>query len=64
MELFGVEEVYIKRWRRLGILPSLDGPPIRFDKKEIDQWLAEGNLERHRPHVVRAERTKGIWEAT
>lgn len=61
VELFGVEEIYIRRWIKDGSLPVAEKKPLRFDVKEIDKWIAEGNLERFQPCSVRATKLKGVW---
>jgi predicted site-specific integrase-resolvase len=45
----GVDVKHIRLWTRLGVLPCCKGPPYRYDVEEIDTWVAEGNLEKHRP---------------
>ena len=60
-ELFQIDIKHLKQLTRLGLLPKVEGTsPIRYDKKVIDQWVADGNLEKHRS--VTGMRGKGIWE--
>jgi phage terminase Nu1 subunit (DNA packaging protein) len=48
-ELFSVDLKTIKLWTRLGILPVAAGhKPTAYDQKDIDRWIAEGGLERHK----------------
>lgn len=64
VELFKVDAKQIKLWARLGTLPSLDGyRPLSFDKVEIDEWLAAGNLEKYRPEPPEVEHNheKGFY---
>ena len=63
VEVLQVNEQYIRRWIRSGVLPVYKTNPLRFRKDQIDEWVADGNLDRHRPNVVRAETVKGIWES-
>lgn len=49
----------IVRLSRLGIIPSLDRTPLRYDKKEIDVWVASGKLELHRP--AEYHHPRGVW---
>ncbi len=60
VELFQVEPKTIKMWTRLGILPCLEGySPRRYDKKDVDEWIADGQLEKHRP--VEYFHAKGVY---
>ncbi len=59
VELFEVDSATVKRWTLLGILPSLDCSPVRYDKKAIDLWVQEGKLDLHRPKAPRV--SKGIY---
>lgn len=63
VELFGVDEKHIRGWSKSGVLPVHNSSPLRYDKTKIDEWVTAGNLDRHRPNVVRAEKIKGVWEA-
>ncbi len=59
-EMFRVEIKHIKMWTRLGFLPSIEGrSPIGYDKREIDQWVADGHLDKHRPLAY--HHRKGVW---
>ena len=59
-DLFQVELQHIRMWTRLGILPSIEGrSPISYDKAVVDKWLADGNLEKHRP--ITYYHRKGIY---
>ena len=59
-ELFQVELSYIRTWTQIGILPSVEGrSPICYDKKDIDEWLAAGKLEKYRPMTY--HHRKGFW---
>jgi len=60
-ELFSVDLKTIHLWTRLGILPVFEeSTALMYDKKDIDVWLAAGNLERHKAQRL-AERSKGVY---
>ena len=60
-EVLKIELKHVKMLTRLGVIPSLEGySPIRYCKAEIDEWVASGNLELHRPSIG-YHHTKGIY---
>ena len=58
-ELFKMEKAHIKQLTRLGILPALDKTPLRYDKEKIDEWVAAGNLKKHR--AAPYHHPRGVW---
>ena len=48
-EVLNVSLKIIKRWTRLGILPSIDCSPVRYLPEEIEKWIADGKLDLHKP---------------
>lgn len=59
VELFRMEPKVIRQLTRLGVLPSLDKKPVRYDKEEIDKWVKAGNLEKHRQGF--RHHPRGVW---
>lgn len=60
-DLFQMELKDLKNLTRLGLLPSVEGmSPRRYDKVDIDAWLADGGLEKHKP--VEYYHRKGVYE--
>jgi hypothetical protein len=60
-ELLGIKKGDVRLLAGLGVIPSLDQSPIRFDKSEIDEWLASGQWEKHKDRYVERVRGKGLW---
>jgi len=61
VELLGIKKSDVQLLVRLGIIPSLEGQPLRFDKREIDEWLARGEWEKHKDRYAERTRGKGLW---
>ena len=60
-ELLGIKKSDVRLLAKLGIIPSLDQTPLRFDRKEIEAWLAKGEWEKHKDRYVERTRGKGLW---
>jgi len=60
-ELLGIKKSDARLLAELGIIPSLDQSPLRFDKREIEEWLASGQWEKHKHRYVERQRGKGLW---
>lgn len=60
-ELLGIRGSDVKLLAKLGVLPSLDQSPLRFDKNEFEKWLASGQWDKHKSSYVERKRGKGIW---
>lgn len=61
VELLGIKKGDVQLLAQLGIIPSLDRRPIRFDKSEVDEWLASGQWNKHKDRYVERQRGKGLW---
>lgn len=48
-DMFEVEVKHVRLWTRLGVLPVVSGPPYRYSYDEMQQWIADGNLNKHKP---------------
>lgn len=60
-ELLGIKKSDVKLLAKLGVIPSLAGSPLRFDKNEFEEWLVQGHWEKHKPAYTYRERGKGIY---
>jgi len=58
------EVKHVKRLTRLGIIPSLDiQGPAKYEFHQIEQWIADGKAEQHKPPEPEREykHPKGVW---
>ena len=60
-ELLGIKKSDVKLLAKLGVIPSLDGSPIRFDKNEFEEWLEAGKWEPHKDNYKEFKARKGVW---
>lgn len=60
-KLFGIKKSDVRFLANLGVIPSLDQTPFRFDKREIEEWLASGKWDVHKDRYAEREQGKGLY---
>lgn len=60
-KLLGIKKSDVRFLANLGVIPSLDQTPLRFDKREIEEWLASGKWDVHKDRYTERERGKGLY---